>query len=144
MFSYNLAIRESTEFTPHELIVGRKARIPSEFADQAIPITFIQLFNTTTTTQASAVKNLERAKEKCKRYYDRNINPRVFNADDYVYLRREPRLSKFVYHWDGPYKIRQVFNNRNVEISINQKRTKVVHTNKLKPAHTRLEPPAGA
>lgn len=144
MFSYNTAVHESTGFTPHELIFGRKARIPSEFVDEQVPHTFIQyfdqLFTKITSTQARAVVNLGKAKAKCKNYYDRYLNPRNFKVDDDVYLLREPRHSKFDAHWDGPYKIAQLFGDLNAEIIINKNKRKIVHTNKLKLAYKRPEP----
>ena len=75
MFSYNTSTSSSTGFTPFELVYGRKALIPSEFAKEQVPFTFIKvfddLFQKITTTQALAAQNLESAKERCKYYYDR-------------------------------------------------------------------------
>lgn len=143
MFSYNTSVHESTGFTPHELIFGKKARIPSEFSDEQVPRTFNQYFNdlfsTIINVQATAAQTLEKAKAKCKRLYDKNINPHKFKINDYVYLLHEPRISKFDPQWNGPYKITRLFNDLNVEIAINQSRTKIVHTNKLKLAHIRPE-----
>lgn len=144
MFSYNTSVHESTGFTPHELIFGKKARIPSEFADVQPPRTFSQyfddLFSTITTVQASAAQTLKKAKAKCKKLYDRNVNPHKFRIDDHVYLLHEPRTSKFDPQWNGPYKITRLFDDLNAEIAINQSRMKIVHTNKLKLAHIRPEP----
>jgi len=30
-FSYNTSVHESTKFTPHELVFGKSARIPTQF-----------------------------------------------------------------------------------------------------------------
>ena len=58
----NFSVHEATNFTPHELVFGRKATFPSEFAKQEVPRTFIQyldqLLTTITTTQATAAANL--------------------------------------------------------------------------------------
>ena len=66
MFSYNTAESSSTGFTPYELVYGRKANIPSEFANQQVPRTFNGVFNNLflkiTETQALAAQNLEIAK----------------------------------------------------------------------------------
>lgn len=121
MFSYNTSVHNATGFTPHELIFGTKARIPSEFVKEIVPATFIQyldeLLTRLSTTQARAAENLERAKHRSKRYYDKNMNPKQFRVGDDVYLLREPKTSKFDSQWLGPYKITQVFNNTNVEIA---------------------------
>ena len=62
IFSYNTSVHEATGFTPHELVFGVKAIIPTEFARQEVPRTFIeyldQLFMKLTTTQATAAVNL--------------------------------------------------------------------------------------
>ena len=61
IFSYNTSVHEATGFTPHELVFGVKAIIPTEFARQEVPRTFIeyldQLFMKLTTTQATAAVN---------------------------------------------------------------------------------------
>ena len=72
IFSYNTSVHDSTGFTPHELVFGVKALIPTEFAREAVPKTFIQylddLFKKITSSQATAAENLEQAKERSKLY----------------------------------------------------------------------------
>ena len=144
IFSYNTSVHEATGFTPHELVFGRKATFPSEFAKQEVPRTFVQyldqLFTTITTTQTTAAANLEQAKEKSKFYYDKNVNPRKFNVNDDVYLLREPKTSKFDSNWTGPYKIIRMHDDLTIEIAITAQRSKIVHANKLKLAYIRLDP----
>lgn len=143
MFSYNTSVHEATGFTPHELVFGVRALIPSEFAKEQISRTFVQhldeLFTKITTTQAKAAENLDRAKERSKMYYDRNRNPREFKVDDDVYLIKEPKTSKFDYNWLGPYKISRVFDDLNVELILGINKYKIVHTNKLKLACIRSD-----
>lgn len=109
MFSYNTAVSSSTGFSPHELVYGRKAVIPSEFANEQVLVTFNQKFNDLfqkiTETQALAVQNLEMAKLRCKYYYDRHIHPRRFNVGDLVYHLVDKRKTKFDPHWKGPYEV---------------------------------------
>ncbi|XP_076643545.1 uncharacterized protein LOC143353823 [Halictus rubicundus] len=143
MFSYNTSVHEATGFTPHELVFGVKALIPSEFAKQEIPRTFFhylnELFTKITTTQAMAATNLNRAKEKSKRLYDKNVNPRKFNVGDYVYLAKEPKTSKFDTEWAGPYHVVNVYNDLTIEIEISNNKFKTLHANKLKLACIRLD-----
>uniref|UniRef100_A0ABD2VUQ5 Integrase catalytic domain-containing protein n=1 Tax=Trichogramma kaykai TaxID=54128 RepID=A0ABD2VUQ5_9HYME len=58
LFSYNSSVHSGHGFTPHELVFGRKARIPSEFADKTIAKTFNEYLDETlnrlNTTQAQA------------------------------------------------------------------------------------------
>lgn len=143
MFSYNTSVHESTGYTPYELIFGKKARIPSEFAEEEIPATyndyFDDLFSRISGTQANAAANLERAKNISKTYYDRRQNPRNFHLNDMVLLLKEPRVSKFDPQWEGPYKIIETLSDHNVKIALKGQKTKIVHTNKLKLAHIRVE-----
>lgn len=135
MFSYNTSVHEATGFTPHELVFGVRAVIPSEFAKERVPRTFVQylddLFVKITTTQTLAAENSQRAKERNKRYYDREANPRKFDVGDDVYLLKEPR-TKLDCNWLGPYKISRAINDLTVEIMLSSDKFKIVHTNKLK------------
>lgn len=143
MFSYNTSIHEATGFTPHELVFGTRATIPSEFALEQVPRTFIQylddLFTKITTTQIIAAENLNKAKERSKTYYDRTLNTYKFRTDDDVYLLKENKNSKFDCDWLGPYKVRQVISDLTVELDLGNNKYKIVHTNKLKPACIRLD-----
>lgn len=102
LFSYNTFVHEATGFTPHELVFGFKAIIPSEFANQEIPRTYIKylddLFVKVTTTQATAAENLEKAKYRSKLNFDKNMNPRKFNVGDHVYLIKEPKYPSSIPH----------------------------------------------
>jgi len=40
-------------------------------------------------------KNLEHAKLRSKQYYERKVNPKIFNKDNYVYLLQETLKGKF-------------------------------------------------
>ena len=74
-------------------------------------------------------------------YYERNINPKDFQVEDFVYVYSED-VKKLDKRCDGPYEITQVFENSNVEIALNNKRNevKIVHINRLKLATIRPEP----
>ena len=117
-------------------------RFSSEFAREAVPKTFIQylddLFQTITSSQATAAENLEQAKEKSKLYYDRYTNPQKFEVGDFVYLLREPKNSKFELTWTGPYRITRIIDDLNAEIELRSNKFKIVHWNKLKLAHMKL------
>jgi len=99
------------------------------------------LFNRIFDAQASARKNLEHAKLRFKQYYDRKINSQVFNKDNYVYLLKEPSKGKFDEEYKGPYKILEILGDSNVKLAISGKRTRIVHSDKLKVCRTRLTEP---
>ena len=91
-----------------------------------------ELFRKISDIQANAVENLILAKNRSKRYYDQKINPKNFKVGDYVYLLKEPRISKFDPQYKGPFRIKCLLGNSNAEIIINDLKTKIVHLNKLK------------
>jgi len=39
--------------------------------------------------------------QKLDLYYDRKVNPQVFNKDDYIYLLKEPLRGKFDEQYKG-------------------------------------------
>ncbi|KAL7295594.1 hypothetical protein TKK_0011230 [Trichogramma kaykai] len=63
IFAYNTSVHTAHGFTPHELVYGRKARIPGKkYLDDIIA--------KLNATQAQARENLIAAKERSKYYYD--------------------------------------------------------------------------
>lgn len=136
-FSYNTSVHEGTRHTPHELVFGKRARLPSSSpleSDTQDPTYIDYLFELQkklATLQENAHTNLEEAKDRTKKYYDRRMRAHEYKAGDYVYLLKEPRKSKFDAQYTGPYRIIANLGNQNVKISI-KGRAKVVHTNKLK------------
>lgn len=141
LFSYNNSYSQAIKSTPHELVYGCKARFPSEFANMTFNLTYEKylenLLNRLAQTQATAAENLNRAKELSKKQFDKNENPKSFQVGDAVLLLKEPRYSKFDPYWEGPYEILEVYNDLNIKIKLDDKRTKVVHSNKLKLAYIR-------
>ena len=107
-----------------------------------MPRTFIQylddLFQKITSSQATAAENLEQAKERSKLYYDKYTNPQKFEVGDFVYLLREPKNSKFVSTWTGPFSVTRIFGELNAEIELRSNKFKIVHWNMLKLAHMKL------
>ena len=95
MFSFNTSILESTGITPHEIVFGRIAILPSEFADEKVPLTYVKLVNKIlnrfVTIESMVHALLEAAKTICKIYYDRKVNEINFTEGQYVYLLLEKR-----------------------------------------------------
>lgn len=141
-FSYNTSVHEGTQFTPHELVYGRLARLPSsdptpiDTNDETYAYYLRELNAKITEIQSKAKENLNDAKAKSKVYYDRKLNIQQFSAGDCVYLLKEPSRGKFSDQYTGPYVILETFDNRNVRLRINN-RDKIVHSNKLKPCKKR-------
>lgn len=137
-FSYNTSVHEGTKYTPHELVFGKTARIPT--SDPILPNDLNEtytdyltsLFNRLRDVQEIAHENLTRAKHRSKRYYDRKVNPRIFKQGDQVYLLKEPVKGKFADQYTGPHEILEVLNNNNIKITISRDKTRTVHADKLK------------
>ncbi|XP_051170097.1 uncharacterized protein LOC127287306 [Leptopilina boulardi] len=137
MFSYNTSKHEGTGFAPHQLIFGKNARVPSQFAKRNLSLTYDLFLKTLSEkiveTQSTAREKLHAAKEKSKHYYDLKLNSQNYEVNDSVYLQRNNKTSKLDTDYAGPYKIIKVLEDNNVEIQISQNKTKVVHTNLLRP-----------
>ncbi|XP_076397886.1 uncharacterized protein LOC143266138 [Megachile rotundata] len=137
MFSYNTSVHEGTQYTPHELVFGDPARVPT--ADTMLVETTNESYNQylrdlqTKVTQvvSDARRNLMDAKEKSKRHYDRHVHIESFKVGERVMLLNELRRDKFDDEYLGPYEIRWVFPNGNVKIVV-KGRMKIVHANRLK------------
>jgi len=138
-FSYNTSVHEGTGFTPHELIFGTAARIPSSFNPEPDSATYsyhlTNLFVKIRDLQRTAKANLEKAKRKSKEYYDKRVNQATFEPGDKVFLINNHKTDKFSAEYLGPYRVIEVLNHENVRIEINST-NRIVHTNKLKKAYS--------
>lgn len=144
IFSFNTTKHSATKKTPHELIFGRVATIPSEFAEMKVEKTFVKhvddLLNRLEIAQATARENCIKAKWKYKELYDKYVKEQYFKIGDKVYLLKEPRTEKLDNFWNGIYTITKLFADYNAEIDLGEGKTKIVHLNKLKHAFIRGTP----
>jgi len=137
-FSYNTSVHEGTQYTPHELVFGKIARVPSsdptpqDNVNESYTHYLTQLFNKIRDVQEGAQNNLIRYKKRTKRYYDRRLNQRKFKIKDKVYLLKEPQKGKLGNQYTGPYEISEIIGNNNVRLDIGKGRKRTVHTDKLK------------
>ncbi|KAL7301957.1 hypothetical protein TKK_0005548 [Trichogramma kaykai] len=120
IFSYNTSTHTAHGFTPHELIFAWKARVPSEIADKTISKTYNDIIDDIASklniTLKEARDKIIEAKQKSKAYYNLKSNVRTFSPGDHVYLLKEHKTDKFDDHFTGPYLIKQLIGDRNVEI----------------------------
>lgn len=142
-FVYNTTRHSSTQFTPYELIFGRKANLPgilqkpppepnyNEYED------FVEeLTHRLQETQQLARKTLIKAKEKEKKTFDKQENDISFKPGDMVLLRdesiRRGRSRKLSPPFIGPYVIEGI-SGVNCKLRINKRgKTMTVHKNRLK------------
>jgi len=89
-FSSNTSVHESTKFTPHELVFGKSARIPTSNPVLASDLseTYVDcltlLFNRLRNSQELISDNLNRTRQRAKHYYNRNVNFRAFVAIEFI------------------------------------------------------------
>lgn len=145
--SYNTSVHEGTQYTPYELVFGKIARVPTSApipeaeGNETYTKYLTNLYERITETQRIARDNLTQAKERSKRYYDKKSRERSFKPGDTVYLLKEPNKSKLGNQYIGPFAIKEVLPNNNVELIINSHKTRKVHVDKIKlykPAHASL------
>lgn len=89
MFSYNTSMHEATQFTPHELIFGKPARIPTSYPPARNLATYgtyiAELATRLNEIRKLTRTNLHQAKIRSKQYYDRTVHPENFKIGDFVY-----------------------------------------------------------
>lgn len=145
MFSYNTSQHEGTKFTPHELVYGHLARLPSGHnhiepqQDPTYAEYLEELFDRIDILQNRARENLIAAKEKSKHYYDRKINPQHFKIGDVVLLLKEPQKGKFGDQYSEPCEIIELLSGGNLKILYKGKE-RIVHANKLRGTRLPLDP----
>ena len=144
IFSYNVTVHESTGFAPYTLVFGKEANIPTTFAREKPPVTYIQylndLFRKLHSIHSEAGERINSAKEKSKKYYDQKANPDNFNVGDHIYLLNEPRKTKFDQYYTGPYILEDLIGDVTALIRLGPTKTKIVHINKLKLAALPFNP----
>lgn len=136
MFVYNTTPHSTTNYTPHELVFGFPAIIPSNLS--APPQVSYNYENYAAELRARlqhshsiARTNIIASKEKSKLLYDRDVASVTFYVGDLVLLRNEARENKLAPIWTGPFEVMETNSLENTSIKIKNK-VKTVHNNRLK------------
>lgn len=134
-FSYNNSIHTETEYSPFELVFGKKCILPSNFTNGNVDPLYnydnypLELKYRLQIAQQDARKNLIDKKILRKNVYDLNCNPITYKKGDYVLLRN-PSTDKTEPIYLGPYIVIEDL-DCNVKIYKNQKED-IVHKNRTK------------
>lgn len=133
---YNTSYHCSTQYSPYELVFGKKCNLPSQIVNNDC---IEPLYNADSyplelkfrlqRAQFDAKQNLESAKFKRKLVYDETINPVSYRKDDLVLVKSEG-VNKLQDVYDGPYSVIED-ETPNVRIIKNGKES-VVHKNRTK------------
>ena len=139
MFVYNTTPHSSTNYTPHELLYGFPADIPTGLKQEpGISYNYDNYANELKARlqhgYTIAREIIKTRKEKNKQYYDKNTKTKQFNLGEKVLLKNYTRKNKFQPLWTGPYEIIKINSPENTTIKINNK-NKTIHNNNLKQFH---------
>lgn len=133
-FSYNTSVHSATNYTPYELVYGKKCNLPSNLSTIVEPLYNhdsypLQLKYRLQVSQNDARKNLIKTKIIRKVNYDSNINPIIYKPNDQILLKEEigNKLSPI---YSGPYVVIRDL-SPNVEI-IKKGKIDLVHKNRTK------------
>ena len=144
-FSYNTSVHEGTGYTPHELVFGKIARVPSrnrvpeDFENETYNHYLSKLNIRVQELQTAAAEKLKQSKLRYKKYYNRHIIEETFKPGDAVFVLIEPRKGKFGDQYSGPHTILEVIPSQNLKISWKGK-TKIIHANKARLGRIRESP----
>ena len=142
VFSYNNSKHSSTGFAPNEIIFNRV--LPSK-SDRHLNIEPPFLSISREELSSNVARNSAMAKEKQKRNYDMNCNPReIFKIGDQVLLTNSRRHVRHVRSFEpkflGPFTIVRILNEVNLEIiDPNSKNSKIVNRSRLVKYRSREE-----
>lgn len=135
IFVYNTTPHCATNYTPHELVYGRPALIPSAVRKEPEPVysydDYIhELKARLRLAHAVARERLIKQKHITKQRYDQKIRDINLQLGDDVWLRNDMRKNKQDPLWLGPYKVVELNSPVNTTIQIRNRMVRV-HNNRL-------------
>lgn len=134
-FAYNNTVHTETNYTPHELVFGKRCLLPGNFNAGVVDPLYahdnyaLELKYRLQIAHQDARSNLIRSKIKRKNKYDMGINPINYKKGDLLLLRN-PSENKMEPIYLGPYLVLSDL-DCNVKILKNGKED-VVHKNRTK------------
>lgn len=136
-FSYNTGVHTETDFTPYELVFGKKCSLPSNLTNDVEPLYNYESYPhelkyRLQLSQKEARNNLLRSKINRKYVYDKNINPVSYKENDLILVKNNTPSNKLDNIYLGPYKVIKDI-PPNVEIINKYGKIDIVHKNRTKP-----------
>jgi hypothetical protein len=140
MFCYNTSYHSTTRSTPYELTYGMKPRLPS------LPIPELQRISYGEGFVSERLQILKKAREIAladsfkagdwyKEAHDKKASEHNLLEGDYAYLDNQlfwGKNKKLSQRWIGPYLVKRVINEQNVELQISPKRAQIHSAYRLK------------
>lgn len=136
MFCYNTTVHTSTNYTPYELVFGKKPIIPTRFFQTTEPQYnydnyALDLKRIMQETHKIARENLIKKKDSNKQYYDQNANILELHVGDKVLLKEQNKKNTLCSNWSGPYEVIMIHDNENITIKKGRKDYRI-HINNTK------------
>lgn len=136
MFCYNTTVHTSTNYTPYELVFGKKPIIPTLFFQTTEPQYnydnyALDLKRIMQETHKIARENLIKKKNSNKQYYDQNANTLELHVGDKVLLKEQNKKNALCFIWSGPYEVIMIHDNENITIKKGRKDYRI-HINNTK------------
>lgn len=133
-FSYNTTVHSSTDYSPFELVFGKKVNLPSNLLNQVEPIYnfdnyALELKYRLQHACQDARENIIKTKVKRNVLYNENTKESNYKVGDNVLVRNETG-SKLDAIYNGPYKVVEV-KRSNVVIKLENKLVEL-HKNRIK------------
>lgn len=134
-FCYNTTPNVTHEFTPYELVFGKKVNLPDSFGNSVEPLYNVDNYNNEMkyrlqAARSRARKYIETAKANQKLRYDRKLKLISLEIGDKVKITNETR-HKMDPCYVGPFTIINISDNNNIEIEDQSKNRQIVHRNRV-------------
>lgn len=151
LFAYREVPQSSLGFSPFEMLYGRTVRGPlailheiwtNQELEAELKTTYayvLELRERLEETCKMAHDNLEKAREKYKKFYDRKAVDRQLKPGDRALILLPSDRNKLTMQWKGPFPVTRKKNDVDYELQLNGNK-KVFHINMLKKYEERSPP----
>ena len=147
LFAYREVPQDSTGFSPYELLYGHSVRGPldilresweaSSRSNESVVSMVLSVRDKMSQMTELVERNLAKAQQRQKTWYDRNAQQREFQVGEQVIVLLPTSTNKLVAQWQGPYSVVRRIGKVNYRIDMQdrRKRYRVFHINMLRKWH---------